>query len=413
MSENRDDDPGDLGVLGEMIEAVRREEPTESEWQDAKVRLFDRIQTGTKECTIMTVIRGTRPTRLGWAVSATVAAVVVLLAVGIVFWGRQPALAFSDVLEQIRASRPYACTETVENDGKPPENTRVIRLDLSHRREISPSGSIRVFDLSEKPMRILVLIPKRKLAIETTLTGIVPHPETDWLTMLERMRAGLAEDLGTRKIDGQSARGFHHPGEINDLTIWADVDTGLPIRLEIVQPTINRKVTMTDFRFDGEFDKSLFSTTAPEGYEVRKRKVVKDGTTPTEEDLIEGLRALAEFRDGKFPPDFSREGIIGTIREHVRDSAPGLSKEELAGLGEELSGLTEKMGRAVRFAASLETSGQAEDVSYSGEGVRLGDKDSPVFRWLPKDSQAYRVIFGDLSIRDVPKDEVASPAEKR
>ncbi len=404
MSEHRDDDPGGLGFLDDMIEAVRSEEPAELEWEDAKGRLFDRIQTRAKECTIMTVIRRTRPTRLGWAVSATVAAAVVLLAVGIIFWGRRPALAFSDVLEQIRASRPYACTETVENDGKPPENTRVIRLDLSHRREILPSGSIRVFDLSEEPMRILVLIPDRKLAIETTLTGIMPRTDPDWLTTLARMRSGLAEDLGTREIDDQNARGFHRPDEINDLTIWANVDTGLPIRLELVQPTINRKVTMTDFRFDGEFDKSLFSTTAPEGYEVRK--VVKDGTTPTEEDLIEGLRAVAEFLDRKFPPDFSYGGIVGTVREHIRDSAPGLSKEELAGL-------TEKIQRAVRFTMILETFRQAEDLSYSGEGVRLGDKDSPVFRWLPKDSQAYRVIFGDLSIRDVPKDEVASPAEKR
>ena len=58
--------------------------------------------------------------------------------------------------------------------------------------------------------------------------------------------------------------------------------------------------------------------------------------------------------------------------------------------------------------------GAVEDVVESAAGGTRPSRGlgRPVFRWLPKDTEAYRVIFGDLSIRDVPKDDVAAPVEK-
>ena len=38
---------------------------------------------------------------------------------------------------------------------------------------------------------------------------------------------------------------------------------------------------------------------------------------------------------------------------------------------------------------------------YAGSGVKLGDADKAIFWYQPKDSQTYRVIYGDLSVKDV------------
>jgi hypothetical protein len=38
---------------------------------------------------------------------------------------------------------------------------------------------------------------------------------------------------------------------------------------------------------------------------------------------------------------------------------------------------------------------------YVGEDVKLGDAKKPVCWWKLPDSKTYRVIYGDLSIRDV------------
>jgi hypothetical protein len=45
------------------------------------------------------------------------------------------------------------------------------------------------------------------------------------------------------------------------------------------------------------------------------------------------------------------------------------------------------------------------DWHYAGRGVKLGDSEKAVFWYQPKDSNIYRVIYGDLSVEDVlPED---------
>ena len=46
------------------------------------------------------------------------------------------------------------------------------------------------------------------------------------------------------------------------------------------------------------------------------------------------------------------------------------------------------------------------DWHYVGGGVELGEADMPICWWKPAGSQTYRVVFGDLSVRDLDKAEV-------
>ena len=41
------------------------------------------------------------------------------------------------------------------------------------------------------------------------------------------------------------------------------------------------------------------------------------------------------------------------------------------------------------------------DWHYAGSGVKLGDASKAIFWYLPKDSKTYRVIYGDLHVKDV------------
>jgi len=43
----------------------------------------------------------------------------------------------------------------------------------------------------------------------------------------------------------------------------------------------------------------------------------------------------------------------------------------------------------------------AESWRYAGENVKFGDAQTPVFWYQPAGSQMYRVIYGDLSVKDV------------
>ncbi|MHC4284688.1 MAG: hypothetical protein ACYSWZ_17215 [Planctomycetota bacterium] len=124
--------------------------------------------------------------------------------------------------------------------------------------------------MSKKPVRILTLYPDKKQAIEMTLTDMGPAKDPDLLRILAGRQDGTEEDLGITEIEGRKVKIFHSPDKINDFTVWADVETGLPVRIELLQEQLKRTIVMEEFEFDVDFDEALFSVTAPKGYSVKK-----------------------------------------------------------------------------------------------------------------------------------------------
>ena len=393
----------DLGPLQELVEAVRADAPEEPRWQIARRNLMERLHhtnADQLEGLVMRIVRGARSKRVRWAASVAAAAAVLVLMVTLSPWHRRPSLAFADVQEQIRTFRAYACTRTTQYEGKPAHTARVMRLSRARRREIRPDGDVLVFDLSQEPNRVLTLKIEQKAAIEQTLSGTGSRSDPDLLGLLGRMRAQSAEQLGVREIDGRTAEGFHLPDKVNDFTVWADPQTGLPIRIEVRQPEIPRTIVFGDFDFGVDFDESLFSTTAPPGYFVQK--VATDGTTPPETDLIEGLRAVAEFLNGSFPPTLEFRGLGDACREHLKTKSAWPTEREM-------KALNEKSGRALQYLQVLEGQWDAQDLRYVGAGTKLGDSQSPILWWQPKGADTYRVVYGDLSVKDVAPGDLPSP----
>ena len=53
------------------------------------------------------------------------------------------------------------------------------------------------------------------------------------------------------------------------------------------------------------------------------------------------------------------------------------------------------LGKGMLFHMGL------KDRHYAGSGVKVGETDKAVFWYLPEGSETYRVIYGDLSVKDV------------
>lgn len=68
--------------------------------------------------------------------------------------------------------------------------------------------------------------------------------------------------------------------------------------------------------------------------------------------------------------------------------------------------------RAARF---LHQTAVPKSFRYLGAGVTLGDKERMVFAFLPKGATNFRVIFGDLTMKDVPAEDLPplTPSERR
>ena len=61
-------------------------------------------------------------------------------------------------------------------------------------------------------------------------------------------------------------------------------------------------------------------------------------------------------------------------------------------------------GKGMMFHQMLEV-GNIE-WSYTGQGIKLGDAGKAIFWYKPKGSETYRVIYGDLTVKDVSSENL-------
>ncbi len=128
---------------------------------------------------------------------------------------------------------------------------------------------------------------------------------------------------------------------------------------------------------------------------------------PTEQDLIQTLRAVAEQRNGMFPSG------VGKDREAMDalEAIAGPAIAEIAASGDQqaaevvLSTLPfeQKYMQGILFYMSLKPGNEAH---YAGGGVKLGTPDRPIFWYQPTGAKRFRVIYADLHVEEMSPGEV-------
>ncbi len=247
--------------------------------------------------------------------------------------------------------------------------------------------------------RLLSLTVSKKEAAYIDLKGLPSMPTymdtlRNLISELQEKPDFEVEELGKQEVDGQEAVGFlaRHPKA--EITIWADPETALPIRIEQVSGQL--KVICKNVKFDVPMDDSLFSMEVPEGYTLQEAELDLLGST--EQDFIEGLRILAEvFGDGQFPESVA-------VGDYLKE-APTLQKKmyELKLSDEEKIELGMKLSRHLLFIRFFKGQGEWH---YAGSGVKLGDAETAIFWYQPEGSETWRVIYGDLSVKDVSAEDL-------
>jgi hypothetical protein len=148
---------------------------------------------------------------------------------------------------------------------------------------------------------------------------------------------------------------------------------------------------MKNFQFNAAVDESLVSMDVPEGFTLQKTNI--DLGNASEQDFVESLRIWAEIiGDGTFPAAIGTESTMKAMPTLIQKvTAMQVSQEK----GTEI-GMT--FAKGMLFHQILESQGQWK---YAGAGVKLGDANKAIFWYQPKGSATYRVIYGDLSVKDV------------
>jgi hypothetical protein len=342
-------------------------------------------------------------------ISKIAAALVIIMSVvaGVHFLGSTESLAWADVVRPILTAHTIVFhVRSVEGENLP--ITRVMSIGaqrvrseiLSADRKTVQVIAIIDFDTS----RVLTLNPKQKIAALIDLKDLPEKPE-NFVEIMRNMIIELQNDpdvsiesLGGKEIDGHMAQGLRATSPEGELTVWADSHTCLPICIE--QKGRQIQFVCTDFQFDIEMNESLFSMEIPEGYPappVLGEIPISAMLGGTEQDLVEFLRIYAEIiLDGVFPEDLSPQVWIDDVEKN-RNKFAQLSEEQ------NQKGPPLKFARGWVFFRLLKAE---NDWHYVGNGVELGDANSPVCWYCPDGSQTYRVIYGDLTIKDVAPEDL-------
>jgi outer membrane lipoprotein-sorting protein len=338
-------------------------------------------------------------------VSRVAAAVIFVVAIGsVAVWlnGGGANCALADFVKPILEAKTAKFTMKYEAEGQPAMTFRVAFLAPNRMRQDLPNGVVNITDFEKG--KIVSVAPKEKRATIISLTNM-PKDKTppNYFAQLqsqlldsEKKPDVKREPLGEKEIGGRRVVGFRISSPAQVLTLWGDPKTGMPVRIETDVNVLPRtKTTWTDFEFNMAVDESQFSLEPPAGYTVVDMPV--DASPPTENDLIASLRQYSDVNGGTLPDGIDHPSTMSFVMQTAIKLGVEQGKEPTPKQQKEMMGAIMKLSRGFMFAMQQPTDA---DAHYAGKGVKLGTADKPVFWYRPKDSKKYRVIYGDLSMRE-------------
>jgi hypothetical protein len=331
---------------------------------------------------------------------AAAAVIVIAVLVGIFHFGGPltATVSFADVVKPILNARTASLDIIIGSQG----NQAVIHDDIMGsriRRTVSGAESTDII-IDFEQQKMLALDHTNKTAVYIGLGGL---PDLkNYVELLQNLIIRLQkkpdlkiENQGIQNINGRDCLTFVAQVESETITIWADAETTLPIRIE--EKTPNMQIMCDNLQFDVDFDESLFSMEVPDGYTIQDAGGI-DFSQSSESAFIETLRIWAEIiEDGQFPDSINLEDIVKLGPKFDQ----GMKR---AGLTDQQKiDVATKWGQGLVFIRFFKGQGQWH---YAGAGVKLGDGNTPIFWYQPQDSETWRVIYGDLSVKDVASENL-------
>ena len=359
---------------------------------------------------------------------AAAAVVASLGAVAILLWqGTGSGVALADVLARLERVDAYTC-ETIITDTSPDGRRRKSTAWIS--RDYGTKAVFRDADSGEVSMEAYILPVERtavviqherkqymRFSFDDRLADKLRGEIPDAREMLVRIQSCEHSSLGRSTIDGIEAEGFRttdpnysrHGARRVDVSLWVDVKTGLPVQseedIEWTDGTVVHSVNH-DFEWDVLVDPIQFQPVIPDGYAN-----VGGGSVHipamNEETAIQGLRLCVEL-NGRYPSALTKP-VLNSYTAYLPE-LKGLTKEQLQPYTQDPNNRAQIMQRTMLitglwlFHTTLVE--EQRDPVYHGDTVTPEALNAVLLRWRLDDDR-YRVVFGDLSTRDISADELA------
>jgi len=355
-------------------------------------RPFQPINQPTKWRTTMR----SRIAILATAAAIILAAIVVWPSLVGTFFGGS--VTFAEVIQPILNARTVAVDTILGEEEAGPAIHDVVKGSRI-RRTMSNMDNVAIIDLDSG--RMLTLDPQQKVAAYVDIQGPIQEGTRSYLGLVREIVTRLngrpdlpVTHLDRQTIDGREVLGLEVREANTQLTIWADPETAVPVRIEVRQG--QSFTILKNIEFDVPVEDALVSMDVPAGYTLHETTLDMRGFS--EQDFVETLRLWAQLvLDGKFPEDLRLEDLMGQMRRI------GEKIERLDVPGEQKMQLGMRLWRGYAFFHVVAHDGAYR---YAGRGARLGEAARPIFWYQPQGSTTWRVIYADLSTADLAAEDL-------
>ena len=359
--------------------------------------------------------------------AAAVIVIGVLFALNII--GNGGGVAGAEVLDNIQKVGAFAYRMKLNMIGMLEEKGSV---ELEAQAWVSEENGIRANTYREGKLRTkgylsisdqvaVTVIPGQKAYLRMTLTDElfqkIQKEYCDPRKLVEEFMKYEYTKLGRSKIDGIDVEGIecrdpriargvaaNIAGEMIGNVVarlWAALENDLPVRLqiEVFAKDGEKALDMVTYgyQWDIEVEPKVFEPDIPDDYKLGADVEL----SVDEKSVVEGLGFFAEYADGRYPSEMSamamtrelRAGLLATFGgEPPWPPKPGDEKRVFG------------LEMAIRFSAELVM--EDKDFAYYGDKVTAEFPHAVLMRWKIEDGK-YRIIFGDLTARDVTAGELA------
>ena len=349
------------------------------------------IPTPPEKANIWRIIMKSRITKLA-------AAAVIIIAGLVCVQFLTGTNAYAQVVQEIRNARTVVYTLiTQTNQG----NGETVKTDVAYKepgllRMSTVDGYVIILDSTSG--KVISIVPTLQMYtigdVKNLLNNIDTKGPFDSIESMKKLPAKADEHLDPKEIDGIVCGGYRVKQGDLTTTIWLDAKTGDLVQVEqkyASAPGMNKIIK--NIKFDVVLDDSLFSMTPPEGYRPSELKSNAFASAATEDMFIEFMRLWSSLTvDGTFPPV-----ATPTPKVIIDMSQQGKLK------GDWNMAVMIRMTNGMLFVYRLP---QSSNWRYMGENVKFGTTDKPIFWYRPAGSQTYRVIYANLTVREVAEDQL-------
>lgn len=331
----------------------------------------------------------------------TTAAAVILVAAAVIFSQFVfTGVTFAQVIKPLFEAKTIAFDMFIGGENGHAMHDRVSGNRIRRTMSNMPNSVI-IIDMDSAKM--LAMDTAEKSAALIDITGPLQEGTRNFIgfiretiTRLQAEPNFAPKEQTRRQIGGRRVIGYSLGNDREQVTIWADARTAEPVQIELAVG--QETYIIKNFEFDIPISEDDISMTPPAGYTTKSTQM--DFSNLTEKDLLESLRVWAQYLNaGMFPQKLSTHEYMNQV--------PLLEQKigtlQMPDSEKELLGVNFIQGMLFLQTYELRHEGPWH---YAGSGVKLGDDKTPIFWCRPKDSNTYRVIYGDLSVKDVDADNL-------